>query len=61
MLALAVLAVAGRVGSEAAAGALVRTTVGVAVGGLAYLAAVVALRVDEVVLLRDRLLRRART
>ncbi|MBA2625758.1 MAG: murein biosynthesis integral membrane protein MurJ [Acidimicrobiia bacterium] len=60
VLALAVLAVAGRVGSEAAAGALVRTTVGVAVGGLAYLAAVVALRVDEVVLLRDRLLRRAR-
>jgi hypothetical protein len=59
-LGLAVLGIAGRVGGEAGAGALVRTTVGLLVGGLAYLVAVVLLRVDEVVLLRDRLLRRAR-
>jgi putative peptidoglycan lipid II flippase len=59
-LALAVLAVAGRVGGDAGAGALVRTTVGLLVGGAAYVAAVLLLRVDEVVLLRDRLLRRGR-
>ena len=59
-LALAVLAVAGRVGGDAGAGALVRTTVGLLVGGAAYVAAVLLLRVDEVVLLRDRLRRRAR-
>ncbi len=59
-LALAVLGIAGRVGGDAGFGALVRTTVGLAVGGLAYVVAVVLLRVDEVVLLRDRLLRRAR-
>jgi putative peptidoglycan lipid II flippase len=59
-LALAVLSIAGRVGGDSGFGALVRTTVGLAVGGLAYVVAVVLLRVDEVVLLRDRLLRRAR-
>jgi putative peptidoglycan lipid II flippase len=57
-LALAVLGVAGRVGGEQGIGALVRTTVGLLVGGTAYGAAVLLLRVDEVVLLRDRLLRR---
>jgi len=59
-LALAVLAIAGRVGGDAGAGALVRTAVGLTVGGAAYVVAVVLLRVDEVVLLKDRLLRRAR-
>lgn len=59
-LALAVLGVAGRVGSDAGVGALVRTTVGLVVGGGAYVVAVILLRVDEVVLLRDRLLRRPR-
>jgi putative peptidoglycan lipid II flippase len=60
VLALAVLGIAGKVGSDAGVGALVRTTVGLVVGGGAYVAAVVLLRVDEVVLLKDRLLRRAR-
>jgi putative peptidoglycan lipid II flippase len=59
-LALAVLGIAGRVGSDAGVGALVRTTVGLVVGGGTYVAAVMLLRVDEVVLLRDRLLRRHR-
>ena len=59
-LALAVLAIAGRVGSDAGAGALVRTAVGLTVGGAAYVVAVLLLRVDEVVLLKDRLLRRGR-
>jgi hypothetical protein len=59
-LALAVLAIAGRVGSDAGAGALFRTAVGLTVGGAAYVVAVLLLRVDEVVLLKDRLLRRGR-
>jgi putative peptidoglycan lipid II flippase len=59
-LGLAVLGIAGRVGGEAGVGALVRTTVGLLVGGAAYVVAVVLLRVDEVVLLRDRLMRRLR-
>jgi putative peptidoglycan lipid II flippase len=59
-LALAVLGIAGRVGGDAGVGALVRTTVGLLVGGAVYVVAVVLLRVDEVVLLRDRLLRRVR-
>lgn len=59
-LGLAVLGIAGRVGGDAGVGALVRTTVGLLVGGVAYVAAVLLLRVDEVVLLRDRLMRRMR-
>jgi putative peptidoglycan lipid II flippase len=59
-LSLAVLGIAGRVGGDAGVGALVRTTVGLVVGGVAYVVAVLLLRVDEVVLLRDRLLRRLR-
>ena len=59
-LALAVLAIAGRVGGDAGAGALVRTAVGLSVGGFAYVVAIVLLRVDEVALLKDRLLRRGR-
>ena len=59
-LALAVLGIAGKVGSDVGVGALVRTTVGLVVGGGAYVVAVTLLRVDEVVLLRDRLMRRLR-
>ena len=59
-LALGVLGIAGRVGGDAGFGALVRTTVGLLVGGLAYVVAVLVLRVDEVALLKDRLLRKRR-
>jgi hypothetical protein len=59
-LALAVLGIAGKVGGDAGVGALVRTAIGLLVGGGAYVVAVILLRVDEVVLLRDRLMRRLR-
>ena len=59
-LGIAVLGIAGRVGGDAGVGALVRTTVGLLVGGTVYVVAVAVLRVDEAVLLRDRLLRRLR-
>lgn len=57
-MAAAVMVVTRLVGDDEGAGAIVRTAVGVAVGGLSFAVAVVVLRVEEVTALRQRVLRR---
>jgi putative peptidoglycan lipid II flippase len=58
VMAVAVMAVSRFVGDDDGAGAIVRTVVGVLVGGATFAVAVVALRVEEVTALRQRVLRR---
>ena len=57
-MAATVMVVTRGVGDDDGAGAIVRTAVGIAVGGLTFAVAVVVVRVEEVGALRQRLLRR---
>jgi putative peptidoglycan lipid II flippase len=58
LMALAVVGVTRFVGDDDGGGAILRTAVGVTVGGATFAVAVLLLRVEEVTALRQRLLRR---